>query len=181
MLIADVPAEFIANQNSFTHASAHISQHDDTSASSSYLYAQAYWKYWADKLHPQPKSQSWTETSAPKVFAPDPPGNKYNIETMTGKITVILLVVSGPTMDLSISEEDLCNVISEVTTGLEFWQRNAPASAVYHLRFSMAMQKSMLKIALPDPVLRKQLATMYLLMLHFNISVTPLVKLAGMN
>ena len=126
LLIADVPAEFIAKKNSFTHASAHISQ---DSSSSSYLYAQAYWKYQEGKLESKPTVQRWTEKTAPKAFTPDPPGNQYNIETMTGNIAVVLLVASGPTNRLSISKDERSNIVSEAIAGLDFWVDQSPTSA----------------------------------------------------
>ncbi len=64
LLVANVPS-YVAKQNSFSQASAHIS----SSASAETLsHANAYWMAREDELKPQPMIQKWTEKTAPMAF-----------------------------------------------------------------------------------------------------------------
>ena len=129
LLIARVPGDFAAKQNNFASASAHIS-HSASQATLSNT--EAYWKFRGDKLKPQPKVQSWTEKTPPQSF-PQPSPLPYNTnspysQTMTGKIVVFVVVASGPG-SLRISDSEFTKIKSEVLAALDFWEKQAPASA----------------------------------------------------
>ena len=131
LLIAQVPGDFTAKQNKFASASSHIS-HSASSATLSNV--EAYWKYRADKLKPQPKVQKWTEKTPPKSFPQSSPGPVYDANspyrlTMTGRIAVVVIVASGPG-SLAISSSEYSTIKSEVMAGLDFWTNKAPANAL---------------------------------------------------
>lgn len=99
-------------------------------------YVQAYWRARAKRTQPQPPVQRWDEKTAPMVLPRE--GileDRYpRRNTMTGKIEVALVIVSGPGhLAISQSEKDL--IVSEVTSGLKFWS-DIPA-AFYKLSFSL--------------------------------------------
>ena len=127
LLVAQVPTH-VAKQNSFSHASAHIS----SSVSEWTLrYANAYWMARKERLKPQPKVQKWTEKTAPMALHRDDPdavfqeGSPYR-STMTGKISFLILIVSGPD-DLAFSDDEKQKVINECVDGMVFWSSKANA------------------------------------------------------
>ena len=149
LLVAQFPGDFAATQTNFASASAHI----PGSASEATLnHAEAYWKFRGDKLRPQPKVQSWTEKTPPKAF-PQPSGhlgygaNSPYRQTMTGKIAVGILIASGPDDSLDISSSESQTIESEVIAGLDFWIKNAPASA----ELSFALYKGVAVISASNP------------------------------
>ena len=137
LLVAQVPTH-VAKQISFSHASAHIS----SSASQWTLsYANAYWMARTERLKPQPKVQKWTEKTAPMALHQEDPdavfqeGSPYR-QTMTGKISVLLLIVSGPG-NLAFSDNEKQKVISECLAGTLFWSSKANAHRRNSLSFVM--------------------------------------------
>ena len=135
LLVAKVPREFVEKKNSFASATAHISE----SASPEIMtYVQAYWRARAKRTQPPPPVQRWDEKGAPMVL----PREYFNIDerypranTMTGKIAVALVVISGPgALEITQSEKD--HVVSEVTSGLKFWTDEAGRD-YYKLSFKL--------------------------------------------
>ena len=135
LLVAKVPKEFIAKKNSFASASAHIS----ASASPETLtYVQAYYMAREKKTKAQPPIQRWTEKIAPVVLPrktpfPDEANSPYR-QMLTGRIAFAAIIISGPG-NLAISDTEKNKIVSEVTSGLQFWSDAAPASA--KLQFSI--------------------------------------------
>ena len=147
LLVAQVPTH-VAKQNSFSHASAHIS----SSASQWTLsYANAYWMARTERLKPQPMVQKWTEKTAPMALHREDPdavfqeGSPYS-QTMTGKISVLLLIVSGPG-NLTISDIEKDKVISECLAGTLFWSNKANAHRRNSLSFVMHNAKVTINVS----------------------------------
>ena len=135
LLAAKVPKEFITNKNSFASASAHISS---LASPETLMFVQAYYMAREKKTKSPPPSQRWTEKTAPVALHqetpfPDEANTPYQ-PTLTGKIAVAAIIVSGPG-NLAISDAEKKKIISEVTGGLQFWSDAAPASA--NLQFSL--------------------------------------------
>jgi hypothetical protein len=137
LLVAKVPKDFIAQKKNFASASAYIA----TSASPETLtYVQAYWMAREKKTKPPPPIQRWSEKTAPIVLPqpqeypfPEEANSPYR-KTLTGKIAVAAIIVSGPG-DLAISDAEKIKIVSEVTAGLQFWTDVAPDSA--NLQFQL--------------------------------------------
>ncbi len=141
LLIANVPADVVSKQDAFLHASASL---PSTPSKITRHNAKAYEMYREDKLGPQPEVQKWTEKTAPKSFqreSPLPTDSPYTM-TLRGKISLILVVVSGPG-SLAVSNEEFNQVNSEVIRGLQFWVDKAPADA----DLSFALFSSMVPIS----------------------------------
>ena len=82
--------------------------------------------------------QLWTEETAPGPLPQKSPligeANSPYPQTMTGKVAVGLLMISGPG-SLAISDAERTSVVSAVTTGYQFWTSFAPnyANLKFHL------------------------------------------------
>ena len=136
LLVAQVPRDFIAKKNSFASASAHIAA---SALPETLTYVQAYWMAREKKTKPAPPPQHWTDKTAPVALPwespfPDETNTPYS-ETLTGKIAVAAIIVSGPG-NLAISDSEKSKVLSEVQLGLDFWANAAPATA--YLQFVLA-------------------------------------------
>ena len=136
-------------------------------------YVQAYWRARAKRTQPQPPVQRWDEKTAPMVLPRE--GileDRYpRRNTMTGKIAVALVIVSGPGhLAISQSEKDLIVVKSRLD--LSFGLTYQLLSINYHSAFSLCIFQSMLRIR--DPIT-------HMLMLHSIKWVTVLVLLVLMK
>ncbi len=130
LLVAKVLSH-AANQNSFSQASVYI----PSSVSAETLsHASAYWMAREDELKPQPTVQKWTERTAPMVFEREASDEGFRgaspyRPTMTGKIAVGIMIVSGPG-SLAISSNDKVKIKSECQAGLKFWSKEAKKEGV---------------------------------------------------
>ncbi len=148
LLVAKVPSH-VAKQNSFSHASAHI---PSSASAQSLSHANAYWMAREDELKPQPMIQKWTERTAPMAFKREDSDERFQGEspysqTMTGKIAVVITVVSGPGT-LAISDSEKQTIKSECITGLKFWLNQAQNNGV---SLSFAMYGGKATITAPNP------------------------------
>ncbi len=130
LLVAKVPS-YVAKQNSFSQASAHI---PSSASVQSLSHANAYWMAREDELKPQPTVQKWTERTAPMAFKREDSDKRFQGEspyspTMTGKIAFAILAASGPG-SLAISDSELQKIESECITGLKFWVNQAQKNVV---------------------------------------------------
>ena len=148
LLVATFPGDVAATQTNFVSASTHI---PGSASQGTLSNAEAYWKMRGDKLKPQPKVQRWIEKTPP-MSIPQPSehlgygGNSPYRKTMTGKIAVCVLVVSGPG-DLAISDSEYSTIKSEVLRGLKFWTKKAPEWA----RLSFVMYSGCASITASNP------------------------------
>lgn len=128
LLLAHVPTTSIAS--TFKSASTHI---PESASVETMTYVKAYWKYREAKSMDAPKIQKWTDKTAPQAFARETPysgeGDSPYTPTMTGVISQCILISSGPG-SLAFSYNEVCNVISEVITGLIFWLEQAEENNV---------------------------------------------------
>ena len=128
LMVANIPTSYVSKKESFASSSAHIAQ----SASSEALsFVQAYWTAREDKTKPQPEIVRWSEKTAPIVLPRESayPENSPYRSTLTGKIAVLAIIISGPG-SLAISESEKNKVISEMQAGLRFWTDQAQAARV---------------------------------------------------
>ena len=135
LLVAKVPKDFVEEKKNFASASAHISE----SASPETLsYVRTYWMAREKRMKPPPPVQRWTEKTAPIALPQEYPfpeeANSPYCKTLTGKIAVAAIIVSGPG-DLAVSDAEKNKIVSEVTAGLQFWTDIAPSSA--YLQFQL--------------------------------------------
>ena len=89
---------------------------------------------WEDELKPQPEVLKWTEKTAPMAFQAEDSIDIFQEDspyrlTMTGKIAVMILIVSGPGK-LAISHNEKQTIGKEVQTGLKFWTEQAKNNSV---------------------------------------------------
>ncbi len=124
VLIANLPSNVAAMQDTFAHASPRI---PSTASKKVQNKAEIFKLHREDKLKPPPKVQKWTEKTAPLAYPQLKPleANSPYTLTMRGKIAVALVVPSGPGY-LAFTQAEYNKVVSEALGGLNFWQRNAP-------------------------------------------------------
>ena len=146
LLIAKVPAEFVSKKRSFAAAMAHISEE---ASPETLTYVQAYLMAREKERRPPPPVQSWDEKTPPIVIPQEEPfineaDSPYR-KTMTGKIAVGIIIVSGPG-NVAINNTEKNKGVSEVMGGLRVWQNAAPASA--NLQFQLYHYYTL--ITIPD-------------------------------
>lgn len=143
LLVARMPFDKVNSH--FQTASTHVPK----SASSQTLqYVKAYWKSVEAETMEEPGVHVWTDKSAPKSFPSDSPHKAGSTkQTMTGKITAVILVASGPGAQ-EVSDEEYNLIISECIAGVDFWQSQAPASA--SLSFTVYRAKASINVV-DDP------------------------------
>ena len=174
LLVAQVPTH-VAKQNSFSHASAHIS----SSASQKTLtYTNAYWMAREDKLKPQPKVQKWTEETAPMVIDREDSDAVYQGDspyspTMTGKIVAAVIAVSGPG-SLAFSDDEIQKIISECLEGTKFWAEQAKQNRV---SLEFVLHASKVTITTPNKYPNKISCTSY--SICHDVFVDPVFKSIG--
>ncbi len=149
LLVTNVPSQ-VAKQNSFTQASTHI----PSSASAQTLsHANAYWMSRENELKPPPTVQGWTERTAPMAFKREDSdegfqGNSPYRATLTGKIAVLMILVSGPG-SIELSDAERTKVISEVQDGAKFWEEQADVAGI---DLSFALYSTEISLTASNPI-----------------------------